>query len=84
MLSRQYEWRRGSWKHVQHCSLLEKCRSILKWDITSEQPEWLLSKNPQTVNTGEGVERSEPVYAIGGNANGYRYYGECYGDSWKC
>ena len=27
--------------------------------------EWPSLKNPQTINTGEGVERSEPAYAVG-------------------
>ena len=26
-------------------------------------------KNPQTVNPGEGVERREPSYTVGGNVN---------------
>ena len=35
----------------------------------SRQSEWLLSKNLQTVNAGEGVEKREPSYTIGGDAN---------------
>ena len=31
--------------------------------------EWLLSKNLQTINAGEGVEKREPSYTVGGNAN---------------
>ena len=27
-------------KNAQHCSLLEKCKSKLLWDITSHQSEW--------------------------------------------
>ena len=30
-------------------------------------PEWPLSKNLQTINAGEGVERREPSYTAGGN-----------------
>ena len=30
---------------------------------------WLLSKNLQAINAGEGVEKREPSYAVGGNAN---------------
>ena len=29
----------------------------------------LLSKSLQTVNPGEGVEKREPFYTVGGNAN---------------
>ena len=31
--------------------------------------KWLLSKNLQIVNAGEGVEKKEPFYTVGGNAN---------------
>jgi len=33
------------------------------------QPEWLSSKNPQTINAGDDVERKEPSYTVGGNVN---------------
>ena len=29
----------------------------------------LLSKSLQTINAGEGVEKREPSYTVGGNAN---------------
>ena len=32
------------------CSLLEKCKSKLQWDITSYQSEWPSSKSLQTIN----------------------------------
>ena len=35
----------------------------------SSQPEWPASKKPPTVNAGEGVERREPSYTVGGNVN---------------
>ena len=31
--------------------------------------EWPSSKNLQTVNAGEGVEKREPSYTVGGNVN---------------
>ena len=37
----------------------------------------------QTINAGEGVEKREPSYTVGGNANQYSYYGEQCGDSLK-
>ena len=40
------------------------------------QSEWLPSKNLQTINAGDGVEKREPSYTVGGNANQYRHYGE--------
>ena len=35
--------------------------------MTSQQSEWPLSKNPQTINAGEGVEKREPSCTVGGN-----------------
>ena len=33
-------WPIHIWKDAQHCSLLEKCKSKLRWCITSHQSEW--------------------------------------------
>ena len=41
------------------------------------------SKNLQTINAGEGVEKREPSYTVGGNVNWHRHYGEQYGGSLK-
>ena len=35
----------------------------------SRQSEWLLSKSLQAINAGEGVEKREPSYTVGGNDN---------------
>ena len=35
----------------------------------SRQSEWLQSKSLQAINAGEGVEKREPSYTVGGNAN---------------
>ena len=35
----------------------------------TRQSGWLLFKSPQAINAGEGVERREPSYTVGGNAN---------------
>ena len=35
----------------------------------TDQSEWLLSKSLQAINAGEGVEKREPSYTVGGNAN---------------
>ena len=39
------------------------------------------SKNLQTINAGEGMEKRELSYTVGGNVNWYRHYGEHYGGS---
>ena len=42
----------------------------------SSRSEWLLSKSLQKLNAGEGVQKREPSYTAGGNANQYSHYGE--------
>ena len=37
----------------------------------------------QTINAGEGAEKKEPSYTVGGNANWYSHYGEQCEDSLK-
>ena len=37
----------------------------------------------QAINAGEGGEKREPSYTVGGNANEYSHYGEQCGDSLK-
>ena len=34
-------------------------------------------------NSGEGVEKREPFYTVGGNINWHSYYGEEYGSRLK-
>ena len=41
------------------------------------------SKSLQTINAGEGVEKREPSYTVGGSVNWYNHYGEQYGGSLK-
>ena len=35
------------------------------------------------INAGEGVEKREPFYSIGGDVTWYSYYGEQHGGSFK-
>ena len=62
---------------------LEKCKSKLQRGITTHQSEWPSSKNLQTINAGESVEKNESSYTVGGNLNWYNHYGEQYGNSFK-
>ena len=73
----------NTWKDAQYCSLLEKCKSKLQWDITLHQSEWPSSKSLQTEHAGEGVEIGECSCTVGGNVNWYSHYGRQYGDSLK-
>ena len=50
-------------------SLSEKCKSKPQWGTISCGSEWLLSKSLQAINAGEDVEKREPSYTVGGNAN---------------
>ena len=62
-------------------SMADSCQCMAK-----PTTEWLPSKSLQTINAGEGVEKREPSYTVGGNANQYSHYGEQCGDSlenWK-
>ena len=38
-------------------------------EVPLRQSGWLLSKSLQVINAGEGVEKREPSYTVGGNAN---------------
>ena len=62
-------WLTNTWKDAQHHSLSEKCKSKPIWGTISHQSEWLQSKSLQAINAGEGVEKREPSYTVGGNAN---------------
>ena len=64
-----YGWLTNTWKDAQHHSLLEKCKSKPQWGTTSHQSERLRSKSLQAIHAGEGVEKREPSYTVGGNAN---------------
>ena len=65
----EYRWPKNTWKDVQHHSLLEKCTSKPLWGTTLHQPEWPSSKTLQIVSAGEGVEKKEPYYTVGGIVN---------------
>ena len=41
------------------------------------------SKNLQIINAGEGVEKREPSYTVGGNVNWCSHYGKQHGASLK-
>ena len=40
-------------------------------------------KNLQMINAAAGVEKREPSYTVGGNANGHNHYGGTYGSFLK-
>ena len=56
-------------EYMKRCPLSEKCKSKPQLRTISCQSEWLPSKSLQTVNAGQGVEKREPSYTVGGNAS---------------
>ena len=52
-------------------------------NTTSHQSEWPSLVSPQVTNAGEGVEKREPSYTVGGNVSWYNHYGEQYGGTLK-
>ena len=60
-----------------------KCKSKLQWGTTSHRSEWPSPKSLQIINAGQGVDKREPSYTVGGNVNWCSHYGEQYGGSFK-
>ena len=44
---------------------------------------YFFKKSLQIINAGEGIEKKEPSYTVGGNINWCSHYGEQYGGSLK-
>ena len=49
--------------------LSEKCKSKPQLGTISLQSKWLLSKSLRTIKAGEGAEKKEASYTVGGSAN---------------
>ena len=64
-------------KLMTNKNLLYKKVNIIKFKNSKKEKQKII----QTINAGEGVEKREPFYTVGGNVNWYSRYGEEYGGS---
>ena len=59
-------------RHMKRCSASliireTQVKTTMRYHLTPVR--MVITKNLQTINAGEGLEKREPSYTVGGNAN---------------